>query len=247
MNLNEYNVYCDESCHLEHDNSNVMVLGAICCPKNSRLNIFKDIRKIKKDFGLSNSFEIKWTKVGDKKADFYIELIKYFIENNELSFRGLIVPNKKIIDNEQYCQSWDTFYYKMYYYLLRNLITFEKSYNIYIDIKDTNGSKKREKLLDILNTIKNEYLYSENSPVKNLQAVQSKEVELIQLTDLIIGALCYENRGLSKEKDSNAGKLKIIEYLENTIGIPLTISTPPNESKFNIFKINLKDNCKCLN
>ena len=25
-----YNVYCDETCHLEHDNSNVMVLGAVC-------------------------------------------------------------------------------------------------------------------------------------------------------------------------------------------------------------------------
>ncbi|MEE1211777.1 MAG: hypothetical protein UHO11_04695 [Treponema sp.] len=25
--MTEYNFYCDESCHLEHDNSNVMVLG----------------------------------------------------------------------------------------------------------------------------------------------------------------------------------------------------------------------------
>ncbi len=26
-----YNVYCDESCHLEHDDKPVMVLGAIWC------------------------------------------------------------------------------------------------------------------------------------------------------------------------------------------------------------------------
>ena len=27
-----FNVYCDESCHLEHDRQKVMVLGAIWCP-----------------------------------------------------------------------------------------------------------------------------------------------------------------------------------------------------------------------
>ena len=27
-----YNVYCDESCHLEHDRQSIMVLGAVWCP-----------------------------------------------------------------------------------------------------------------------------------------------------------------------------------------------------------------------
>ena len=27
-----YNVYCDESCHLENDGQKAMVLGAIWCP-----------------------------------------------------------------------------------------------------------------------------------------------------------------------------------------------------------------------
>ena len=37
--MTEYNFYCDESCHLEHDNSNVMVLGAVWCPKDKRHEI----------------------------------------------------------------------------------------------------------------------------------------------------------------------------------------------------------------
>lgn len=28
-----YSVYCDESCHLEHDGINVMTLSAISCPQ----------------------------------------------------------------------------------------------------------------------------------------------------------------------------------------------------------------------
>jgi hypothetical protein len=27
-----FNVYCDESCHLEHDRQQAMVLGAVWCP-----------------------------------------------------------------------------------------------------------------------------------------------------------------------------------------------------------------------
>ena len=68
--MTEYNIYCDESCHLEHDNSPVMVLGAISCPKDKKSEMFNDIRRIKERVGLSTYFEIKWTKVSISKIDF---------------------------------------------------------------------------------------------------------------------------------------------------------------------------------
>ena len=47
--MTEYNFYCDESCHLEHDDSNVMVLGSVWCPKeklheiNERISYLKNL------------------------------------------------------------------------------------------------------------------------------------------------------------------------------------------------------------
>lgn len=38
-------IFCDESCHLEHDNSNYMVLGAISCPENKKEEIYNEIKK----------------------------------------------------------------------------------------------------------------------------------------------------------------------------------------------------------
>ena len=38
-----YNVYCDETCHLEHDGINDMVIGAVWCPHYG-----KSIRELKK-------------------------------------------------------------------------------------------------------------------------------------------------------------------------------------------------------
>lgn len=238
MESNEINIYCDESCHLEHDESNVMVLGAVCCPKKYRFSIYNQIRQIKRKYNLSDkTFEIKWTKVSSTKLDFYLELVDYFINNDLLSFRGLIVPDKTLVNNEAFNQDWDTFYYKMYYQLLKNLINPQCSYNIFVDIKDTNGSQKRQRLYEILNTISSELGYSKNLVVKNLQAVRSEEIEILQLTDFIMGAVCYENRGLK----SSEAKLKIIERLKELTGYPLTNSTFPSESKFNLFKIKLSE------
>jgi len=85
-----YNIYCDESCHLEKDKSNIMVLGAMSCLIENKKEIFNDIRSIKEIHGLSKSFEIKWTKVSESKIEFYKDLVDYFFRNEKLSFRGLI-------------------------------------------------------------------------------------------------------------------------------------------------------------
>ena len=45
----EYNIYCDESCHLQNDNSNVMVLGAVWCillPENVSTSIVEKRLKL---------------------------------------------------------------------------------------------------------------------------------------------------------------------------------------------------------
>ena len=43
-----YNVYLDESCHLENDSINVMTLGSVWCPKEKVRDIGIRIRDIQK-------------------------------------------------------------------------------------------------------------------------------------------------------------------------------------------------------
>ena len=42
-----YNIYCDESCYLEHDPDKVMVLGAVWCPADKTAEIENRIKDIK--------------------------------------------------------------------------------------------------------------------------------------------------------------------------------------------------------
>ena len=77
-----YNLYCDESCHLQYDGNDIMVIGTVYCEKKYSYEINNDIRKIKEKYGISLSNETKWNKVHQNKIDYYIELIKYLITTN---------------------------------------------------------------------------------------------------------------------------------------------------------------------
>ena len=108
-----YNVYCDETCHLEHDNSNVMVLGAVWCSQLKLKEINERIRQIKKRNNVSETMEMKWTKISPAKVDLYKDLVNYFFDDDDLHFRGIIIPDKTKLNHEHYHQTHDTWYYKM--------------------------------------------------------------------------------------------------------------------------------------
>jgi len=223
-----FNVYCDESCHLEQDNIPVMVLGAVWCPKNISGKIARDIREIQVKHGLKPNFEIKWTKVSRAKQDFYCEIVDYFFDNPDLHFRGVVVPDKSKLNHEQYKQDHNLFYYKMFFYVLRNILENENRYRIYLDIKDTLG---REKIDELKKVLHNAHYDFDRQVIENIQHVRSREMEQLQLTDLFIGALAYVHRELT----SNEGKLAVIEHIKLRSGKSLIYSTLPSERKFNVF------------
>lgn len=224
-----YNVYCDESCHLENDHISIMVLGAVWCPLAETQKVAIDIRNIKAAHGLSTSFEIKWTKVSKGQIDFYLNLIQYFFDNPNLHFRALIVPDKTKLRHEDHNQSHDDFYYKMYFDMLKIILSPQDHYRIYLDIKDTRSASKVNKLHEVLTN--NFYDFSREI-IERVQTVRSHEVEQIQLADLLIGIVSYANRGL----DSSHAKLQLVEHMHRLSGYRLTQSTLLRENKVNLFR-----------
>ena len=223
-----YDIYCDESCHLEHDSQKAMTLGAIWCPDNKKDTVFKQLREIKEKHGLSKNFELKWNKVSMGQLPYYMDVVNYFFENSDLHFRVLVVPDKSELAHEQYNQTHDEFYYKMYFDMLKVIFEPGNAYNIYIDIKDTSSQNKVLKLHDYL--CNSQYDFNKNI-IKRVQQVESKQVELVALADFFIGALSYIHRGLT----SSEAKLQLIEMIKQKSGYRLLSSTLYRESKFNIF------------
>ena len=225
---NVYNIYCDESCHLENDKQPVMVLGAIWCPLEKTRETSVRIREIKRQHDLPPKFEIKWTKVSSGKQSFYLDLLDYFFDNNDLHFRTLIVRDKSKLHHEIYAQSHDIWYYKMFFTMLKVIPNPYDHYRIYLDIKDTRSSEKVAQLHDVL--CNNMYDF-ERQIIERLQMVHSNEVEILQLTDLLIGAVSYTNRELS----GNPAKVALVKRMKDRSGYSLTKTTLLREDKVNIF------------
>ena len=223
-----YNIYCDESCHLENDNQKSMALGAIWCPIEKKDIIFQRLREIKIEHGLKANNELKWNKVSMSKYPYYLDVLNYFFDNSDLHFRVLVIPDKSELDHQKFNQDHDQFYYKMYFDLLKTIFTPSYSYNIFIDIKDTQGNNKVAKLHEVL--CNSQYDFSKKT-IQKVQQVRSHEVELIELCDFFTGALSYFHRGLK----SSEAKLNIIEKIKERSGYSLTRSTLYKEDKFNIF------------
>lgn len=224
-----YNIYCDESCHLENDNINTMVLGAVWCPEEKTKEIASRLREIKARHGIPPHFEAKWTKVSIAKKFFYLDFIDYFFDDDDLHFRALIIPDKSLLRHSEFNQTHDLWYYKMYFEMLKAILKSDSSYRVFLDIKDTCGGKKVAKLKEVLSN--NQYDFSSRI-IKLVQLVRSHEIEQMQLTDLLIGAVCYRNRGLS----GNDGKLALINRIQERSNYDLTKSTLLREEKVNIFR-----------
>ena len=224
-----YNVYCDESCHLENDRQNVMILGAIWCPLERVHEIAVRIREIKAKHSLPPRFEIKWVKVSPAKVQLYLDIMDYFFDDDDLHFRALIVPNKSKLRHEEYGQTHDDWYYKMYFDMLKVILHPNARYRIYLDYKDTQGPAKVKKLHDVL--CNNMYDFSRQI-IERVQLVRSHEVELLQLADLLIGTVSYVNRGLS----SSAAKQRLVDRMRKRSRYTLTRTTLLRENKVNLFR-----------
>ncbi len=220
-----YNIYCDESCHLLNDKNKSFVLGAIWAEKEKTSQIFEEIRAIKQKHNLPPHFEAKWTKISKAKAEYYCELVRYFFDNPDLHFRVVVVPDKTVLDHSAYSQDHNTWYYKMFYLLLKFIIREDAEYNLYLDMKDTRSNLKVMELKRILNIAS-----VEDIAISRAQQIRSNEVEIMQLVDIFAGALSYKHRGLNK----NSGKVQVIKEIESKIGEVMLTSSSRDESKFNI-------------
>lgn len=218
-----FNIYCDESCHLENDHKKYMFLGSISCAYPQVKMHTERIKELKNKHKFNA--EIKWSNVSMSKIEFYLDLVDDFFDT-DLWFRAVGIDKSKIRCNDD--NTFDDFYYKMYYQLLNYKIDTTDHYNVYLDIKDTLSAIKVRKLKTILNI--------KYGVFRNIQNIKSDESILMQLSDFLMGAISYNS---NDSKHMNLAKVMIIDRISSHAKI--TDLTKTNYStKLNLFFIDLK-------
>ena len=162
------------------------------------------------------------------KLAFYADVLEYFLSEPKLRFRGFLIPDKDKLDHARFEQNHDKWYYKMYFTMESYVISLSHAYRIYFDVKDTRGGPKTRELQDVLCNDIHDF---NKKTVERVEQIRSHESEVLQLTDLLIGAVGYANRGL----ETSAAKQSLITQLRAKLGPnALTQTAAFSNTKFNL-------------
>lgn len=231
-------IFCDES---RQDllaskksisgNNRYTCIGGVMIPAEKLSAIKVKMSELREKYNAYG--ELKWGTVSPSKIEFYLDTVNLFFEDNDLTFRTVVIDSSKI-DNDAFNQSdQELGYYKFYYELLYHWIDISEEYRIYTDQKTNCDASRLKELRRIVNTS----CYGVE-PVLSIQAINSKESIMLQLENILMGAVGYKynynGTGTSEAKN------KIVERIENKLGHEIS-STSRSVRKFNIFKINLQE------
>lgn len=195
------------------------------CKKQSK-KINKYINEIKISNGIPSNEELKWHKISKANIKLYTDVINYFFDKDQLNFRAIIIDKRKL-HHRDYKHTENEFYHISYYIMLKYIITPGNSYNIFPDIKDTNSYHNHKIVRDFL---RKKYGNDDGKTIKQVTPIRSYESNILQLTDILIGALSYYYRGLN----SNEAKVQIINKIKEKLPYSIDRSTAYNKIKFNI-------------
>lgn len=225
-------VYCDEAYpdlfSSTKPQAKFMILGSLWLQTDSRESYKQAIHDLRDRYLIGGEF--KWRKVTPSKIDFYKSLISWFYDQKDnLRFRCIAIDYSqvdlmKFHDNDQ-----ELGFYKFYYQMIHHWIHDFNEYAMFCDFK---SNRRRDRLNVLQQCLAHSNL---SATIKIVQAVRSKESVLIQLTDLLIGIVSAR---LNQGTNTSPAKLELLRHLETLLGRKIS-STPLNEKKFNVFKINL--------
>ncbi len=221
----KWHLYCDESCHLPHDREPFLLLGLLACPAERSRKFNRELTALWKSHGQPHHFEAKWTKVSPGKISFYRSILEWFIATDDVTFRCFILPEKQRLYVTLPEESRDFLYYRLYYQFLRSTIEPETHYRVFLDLKDTRG---REKLTELNSRLSTDA--DEAHALESMQHIRSHEVRLLQVTDLLLGAVGFARR--PHTINESMAKREMVNYLEDMLNQPLTCDSLPGATKF---------------
>jgi len=229
--MSKINIYCDESRHTS-GGDDYMVIGAICCKRDLKREMIHKINLLKEKHQAQGEFG--WKRVSPNRKAFYMELIELFVES-PLNFKCIVVDKRELNHDRYNNGDKELGFYKLYYQMLTGLLKSGHEYSVYVDWQ-VNQKEKRFSDLKF-------YLDKRNikATISCLEPVSSEIQPLIQLADLLMGAVGYDYNN----RKSSQVKVEFCSVLANRLNSlnpkyfrfgRLNTFTAKDEEKFNIFK-----------
>ncbi|WP_339865060.1 DUF3800 domain-containing protein [Paremcibacter congregatus] len=226
----KFDIYCDEAMPdlftSQNPPAKYLMIGGLWLPSSLRDEAKEKIKSLRAQYDVWG--EIKWTKVSPNKLDFYLSLVDLFMGYGmDMRFRCIAVDHTQV-NMGMHANDGELGFYKFYYQLLHHWILDRNEYYIF---SDTKSNRSLRRLKDLERCLNHANLLSS---VENLQALPSRQVALIQLCDLLLGAASSR---LNKTLNPGSAKEAVVKRLESHLNISEITPTGRGKEKYNVFRI----------
>jgi len=189
-----------------------MVLGGIILDRRSE-PYFADAFSQYRDDAKMHS-EMKWNKVSRGKLDEYKAFVDLFFANqNRCHFNALVVDTSQI--QKRRGDADLGFYKMMYQFLLHSFGSYLASTDrctITLDNRNVQSYKLSTLHAILNNGLRKKYDFP-HYPVTEIKVGDSKEIGLIQLADVLMGAIGYQVNGDDRKPEASEAKRELMGYI----------------------------------
>lgn len=239
-----YHIYCDES---RQTQDRFMLLGGLillASDENAMAERFRHFRQQWKMFA-----ELKWTKVSGQKLTEYQAFVDIFFDvfdAGSAHFHAVALDTHKMNHRKYNKGDTEIGFYKFYYQLLLRRFgdwyydsKEEQRFIVYLDYRTT--KYKLGALQTILNRGMQKEYKARAKPFVSIEPLESHHSEMIQLTDVIMGAIGFQKNGYHLRAEAKEAKKMLAAYIAARAGMPsLTEDTGREPQGFSLWDFRLR-------
>ncbi len=235
-------VFADES---RQTAERYMVVGGVIISRGYEQTIIDKIGEYRKQ--AIYPWEFKWHKISKSRLEAYRGFVDLVLSQSEyVHFKSMVIDTSEY---DRRTRNKELGFYKlMYQFLLHSFGEYlqpEDRCKIYLD-KRTTKYYKLSTLWAILNRGINKRYKIGVNPVRFIEPIDSKDHDLIQLADIVIGAIGYEMNRWNELVDASPAKIALARHISNRVGLAsLQRPTPKDKREFSIWHFILRGKGKC--
>lgn len=248
-----YRIYCDES---RQDNNEYKLIGGIWIDTQYSQMFVDEFHSIISSKYTSLPGHMKWTRVpGNINIPIfhqYLDLIDLYFKYNSLGrmyFKTIIADSKYNMKDEKFHHGdYEEGFYKLYYFLIIHSLRLPLQYHIRVAKRDVSKAIRNldesARLDELKKALNNGVRKKVNKPyyqniVLSVEARPAREKRLIQIADILMGAVGYQWCGDYNKQEKVNGKKYLCDYISSKLNKPnLLFTSSWNDRTFNIFKLN---------
>jgi hypothetical protein len=240
-------IYCDES---RQTGERYMALGGIIVPAAAISGIEAMASAYRHKHRMHA--ELKWSRVSEKKYSEYQQFVDHFFDlnkDNKMHFHAMLIDTHQLDHRTHNDRDPELGMYKFFYQLL--IHSFGKKYcregedDRFIVKFDHRESKyPLAELKNILNNGMNSRLSIPTKPFHSVEAIDSKSSDLMQFTDVLLGAIGHQKNGFHLVPGARQAKINLAAHIAQKAVLPDLTCTPWGRGNFTIWNFRLQSKAK---